>query len=62
MELLGLILFIVGLGVIYLARRTEGVSGAAFFLLGLVLVGLAIYWIFFEEGKGLTRWIEGLGR
>ena len=62
MELVGLILFFVGLGVMYLARRSEGISGAVFFLLGLTLVGLAVYWIFFEQGTGLTRWIEGLGR
>ena len=62
MELAGLILLLIGLGVVYLARQTEGVSGAVFYVLGWVLVGVGAYWLFFEQGQGLGRWIEGLAR
>lgn len=60
MALAGLVLFLVGLGIMYFARRTEGVSGAVLFLLGLLLVGFGIYSLFFEQGQGLSQWIDGI--
>lgn len=62
MAFVGLVLLLVGLGVVYLARQTDGVSGAVFFLLGLFLLGFGIYLLFFEQGEGAGKWLEGLIR
>jgi len=60
MALVGLILFLIGLGILYFARQTDGISGAVLFLIGLLLLGFGIYALFFEQGQGARRWIEGL--
>lgn len=57
MEFLGLILTLVGLAIMAFARRTEGLSGAVLFMLGVALAGMGIYLIFFETGEGLNRWL-----
>lgn len=62
MALIGLFLIVFGLGVIYLARRTDGISGAVLFLLGMFMAGFGIYSLFFEQGHGAARWLEGLIR
>jgi sulfite exporter TauE/SafE len=61
MELLGLVLVLIGLGVVYLARQSEGLSGAFFFLLGVLLFLMGIYLLFFEKGEGVSRWLPFLG-
>ena len=53
---------LIGLGIMYFARQTQGVSGAVLFLLGLFLVGFGIYLLFFEQGEGAGRWLDGLVR
>ena len=60
MALIGLILFLVGLAVMLFARRTQGLSGAVFFLLGVLLSCLGLYGLFFERGEGAGRWLEFL--
>jgi len=60
LALIGIILFLIGLGIMYFARQSEGVSGAVLFLLGLLLVGFGIYALVFEQGQGAGRWLEGL--
>ncbi len=57
MALVGLVLFLLGLGVMYLARQSDGISAAVLFLLGLLMVGFGIYALFFEQGQGLGRWL-----
>lgn len=57
MALVGLVLFLIGLGVMYLARQSDGISAAVLFLLGLLMVGFGIYALFFEPGQGLGRWL-----
>jgi cytochrome c biogenesis factor len=57
MALVGLVLFLFGLGVMYLARQSDGMSAAVLFLLGLLMVGFGIYALFFEQGQGLGRWL-----
>jgi len=57
MALVGLVLFLFGLGVMYLARQSDGISAAVLFLLGLLMVGFGIYALFFEQGQGLGRWL-----
>lgn len=61
MELIGIILFVVGLGIMYFARRTQGISGAVLFLLGLFIAAIGIYSLFFEQGQGGGRWFDRLG-
>ena len=61
MELFGLLLVLIGLGVMYLSRQSEGVSGAFFFLLGLILLCMGVYLLFFEDGEAIARWISFLG-
>lgn len=58
MALIGLILLLFGLGIMYFARRTQGVSGAVLFLLGLALTGFGIYALFFEQGQGAGLWLQ----
>jgi len=60
MALVGLVLFLIGLGVMYLARQSDGISAAVLFLLGLLMVGFGIYALFFEQGQGAGRWLESL--
>ena len=57
MALVGLVLFLFGLGVMYLARQSDGISAAVLFLLGLLMAGFGIYALFFEQGQGLGRWL-----
>ena len=57
MELLGIIFFFIGLGLMYFARRTQGISGAVLFVIGLLLFAMGIYALFFEKGEGLGRWL-----
>jgi hypothetical protein len=59
MALVGLVLFLIGLGLVYFARQTDGISGAVLFLLGILLVGFGIYALVFEQGQGAGRWLEG---
>jgi hypothetical protein len=61
MELIGIIFFVIGLGIMYFARRTQGIGGAVLFLLGLLLGVVGIYSIFFEQGQGGGRWLDRLG-
>jgi sulfite exporter TauE/SafE len=56
--LVGLIFLLVGLALAYFARRTEGVSGAVLFLLGLLIFAFGVYALFFENGQGLGRWMD----
>ena len=60
MALFGLVFFFVGLGLIYFSRRTQGISGAVLFILGLLLFVFGVYALFFEQGEGLSRWMEWL--
>lgn len=60
MALVGIILFFVGLGLMYFARRTQGISGAVLFLLGLALFAFGVYSLFFETGEGAGRWLSWL--
>lgn len=60
MALIGLVFLLVGLGLMYFARRTQGFSGAILFLLGLLLFLFGVYALFFEQGEGLSRWMEWL--
>lgn len=60
MALIGLIFFVVGLGLTYFARRTQGISGAILFILGLLIFAFGIYTLFFEQGEGLGRWMDWL--
>lgn len=60
MALIGLVFFVVGLGLMYFARRTQGISGAILFVLGLLIFSFGIYALFFEQGEGLGRWMEWL--
>ena len=57
MAIVGLVLFLVGLGLMVFARRTDGISGAVLFVLGLLLFGFGVYALFFEDGEGLGRWL-----
>jgi hypothetical protein len=60
MALIGLVFFLVGLGLMYFSRQTQGVSGAVLFVLGLLLFVFGVYALFFEQGEGLGRWLEWL--
>ena len=60
MALVGIIVLLIGLGVMYLARQSDGISAAVLFLLGLLMVVFGIYALFFEQGQGAGRWLEGL--
>jgi multisubunit Na+/H+ antiporter MnhB subunit len=60
MALVGIIVLLIGLGVMYLARQSDGISAAVLFLLGLLMVVFGIYVLFFEQGQGAGRWLEGL--
>ena len=60
MELIGLVLLVIGMFVSYCARQGEGTSGAFLFLLGLALLAMGIYLMFFEDGTGLARWFPAL--
>lgn len=60
MALVGIIVLLIGLGVMYLARQSDGVSAAVLFLLGLLMFVFGIYALFFEQGQGAGRWLEGL--
>ena len=62
MALIGLVLFVFGLLVMYVAWRADGVSAAVLFLLGLAMAGFGIYALFFEQGEGAGRWLEELIR
>ena len=55
MALIGLVLFLIGLGVMYFARQSDGIGGVFLFLLGLFLFGFGIYFLFFEQGEGGRR-------
>ena len=52
LALVGIILFLIGLGMMYFARQSEGVSGAVLFLLGLLLIGFGIYALVLRAGPG----------
>ena len=58
MAFVGLIFLFVGLGVMYFAKQTQGVSGAVLFILGLLLFVCGIYALFFETGEGAGRWMS----
>ena len=58
MALIGLVLFLVGLALMYFSRQTQGVSGAVLFVLGLLLFVFGVYALFFETGEGAGRWME----
>lgn len=60
MALVGLVIFFVGLGLMYFSRRTRGISGAVLFIIGLLLFVFGVYALFFEQGEGLSRWMEWL--
>jgi sulfite exporter TauE/SafE len=60
MAALGIVLAFIGFWVMSLARKTEGVSGALFFLIGLALLLMGFYLALFEEGSGAARWIPWL--
>ena len=60
MALVGVVLFLVGLGILYFAKQTEGLSGAVLFLLGLGLLGFGLYLVFFEQGPGAGKGLDGL--
>jgi hypothetical protein len=62
MAIIGLVLFLFGLLVMYVAWRSDGVSAAVLFLLGLAMAGFGIYALFFEQGEGAGRWLESLLR
>ena len=62
MALVGLALILFGLLVMFVAWRSDGVSAAVLFLLGLVMAGFGIYALFFEQGEGAARWLEDLIR
>ena len=57
MELIGLILFLAGLGIMYFAKQTDGISGAVLFILGLFLLVFGIWALFFETGEGAGRFL-----
>lgn len=59
MALIGLVLFLIGLALVYFARQTDGISGAVLFLLGLLLLGFGVYALFFEGGQGAGGWLFG---
>ena len=61
MEFMGLVFLLLGLGLMYFARRTQGISGAVLFLLGLAVLGFGAYALFFEPGTGPFEWL-GLSR
>ena len=60
MALVGLVFFLIGLGLMYFSRRTHGISGAVLFVLGLLVFGFGFYALFIEQGEGLGRWVEWL--
>jgi sulfite exporter TauE/SafE len=62
MAALGIVLACIGFWVMSLARKTEGVSGALFFLIGLALLLMGFYMALFEEGSGASRWMPWLER
>ena len=62
MALIGLILFLFGLAVMYVARRSDGLGAAVLFLLGLFMAGSGVYALFVEQGDGAGRWLENLLR
>lgn len=62
MAALGILLALVGLWIMSFARKTEGVSGAALFLIGLALMLMGLYALILETGSGAARWMPWLAR
>ena len=62
MAALGIVLTVIGFWIMSLARKTEGISGALFFLIGLGLLIMGLYLALFEGGAGAARWIPWLAR
>jgi hypothetical protein len=57
MALVGLILLLIGAGIMYFARQTDGVSAAVLFLLGLVLAGIGCYGLFCGQCLGARNFL-----
>ena len=62
MAAIGLLLTLLGLWIMNFARKTEGISGAVFFLIGLALMLMGLYMLFFETGAGAASWMPWLAR
>ncbi|MDH3523408.1 MAG: hypothetical protein OES32_07450 [Acidobacteriota bacterium] len=59
-KLAGLVAFALGFWLARSARESEGLGGAALFLLGLAFCAGGLYLIFIEDGQGLARWMPFL--
>jgi sulfite exporter TauE/SafE len=59
---IGIIVALFGFWIMSLARKTEGVSGALLFLIGLGLLIMGLYLALFESGSGAARWAPWLAR
>lgn len=62
LTLVGILLALIGVGIMWFARQTEGLSAAVLFLLGLILFLLGLYFAFFESGSGAARWFSWIRR
>lgn len=60
-KLAGIVAVVFGFLVARSARRGDGISSAAGFVLGLAFIGAGLYLIFVEDGRGAARWLPFLG-
>ncbi len=59
-KLMGVVAAVFGFFLARSGRRSDGLSGAAFFLAGLAICAAGLYLIFIEDGQGAARWLPFL--